>query len=335
MFRARIRNQARLAYDTTGAWLEGSGRTPRDVSSTNGLTEQLRLQDEAAQRLRARRAQRGALSLESIEARPVVVGGRVMELRQTPKSRARELVEDFMIAANTAMARFLEDAGVPALRRVVGDPPGWDRLRELASAHGVTLPEQPEAAPLAAFLDARRAADPIRYPDLSLTVVKLLGAGVYTVDAPGNPAGGHFGLAVDDYTHSTAPNRRYADLVVQRQLKAALAGEPPPYDIARLQELAAHCNERASHARRVERRLAKSAAASMLAGRIGQRFDAIVTGVKEHATYVRLLHPPAEGRVTSGEHGLRVGDGVRVQLLATDPARGHLDFAAVGRADVG
>ena len=250
-----------------------------------------------------------------------------MELREVPTNAARELVEDFMIAANSAMARYLEEARVPALRRVVGAPREWGRLRELARQLGGSLPETPDAPALSRFIDQRRATDPVHFPDLSLAVVKLLGAGEYAVDAPGNSAGGHFGLAVDDYTHSTAPNRRYADLVVQRQLKALLAGAPPPYPLPELEALAATCNERASHARRVERQLRKDAAAALMAGRVGQQFDAIVTGVKETGTFVRLLHPPVEGRVTEGGEALHVGDGTRVRLLSTDAPVGHLDFA--------
>lgn len=326
--RAWVRNQARLAYDTLDVWLEGGGRPPRVLTVVPGMEEQLRLQQEAAARLRARRAEHGALALETVEARPVAVGGRVVELRVVPESAARQMVEDFMIAANTAMARHLEGEGVPALRRVVGEPRGWPRLRQLAAAAGAELPAEPSALALARFLEGRRSADPVHFPDLSLAVVKLLGAGEYAVDAPGNHAGGHFGLAVDDYTHSTAPNRRFADLVVQRQLKALLGGSPPPYRVPELEELARHCNERASRARRVERQLRKDAAAALMSPRVGQCFDAIVTGVKAHDTYVRLLHPPVEGRVVRGEGGLQVGDMARVRLLATDPAIGHLDFAA-------
>lgn len=326
--RAWVRNHARLAYDTLDLWMLGGPRPPRVVTVVPGMQEQMMLQREAARRLRARRAEHGALALETVEARPVAVGGRVVELRLVPDSAARELIESFMTAANMAMARHLEHAGVPALRRVVEKPRGWPRLRELVANSGGELPPEPDVRALARFLDARRAADPERYPDLSLSVVKLLGAGMYAVDAPGNRAAGHFGLAVDDYTHSTAPNRRFADLVVQRQLKALLAGSPPPYGVAELEEIASHCNERSSDARRVERQLRKDAAAALMAPRLGQDFDAIVTGVKSTATYVRLLHPPVEGRVVRGEEGLQVGDTVRVRLLSTDQSVGHLDFAA-------
>ncbi|MHB1222987.1 MAG: RNB domain-containing ribonuclease [Gemmatimonadaceae bacterium] len=324
--RALVHNRARLSYDIVGPWLEGGRRVPREVSALPWVAGQLRLQQEAALRLRGRRADRGALALDTIDVQTVAVGGRVVELRETPNNAARELVEDFMIAANTAMARVLEEARMPALRRVVGAPRGWERLRELAGGLGGSLPDEPDALALSRFLDDRRDADPVHYPDLSLAVVKLLGAGVYAVDAPGSPAGGHFGLAVDDYTHSTAPNRRYADLVVQRQVGALLAGSPPPYSLSDLEGVAANCNERASHARRVERQVRKAAAATIMADRIGQEFDAIVTGVKETGTFVRLLHPPVEGRVTEGGEALHVGDGIRVRLLRTDAAVGHLDF---------
>lgn len=328
IYPAIVRNHARLAYDTVGPWLEGGRRVLRDVRTLPLLAEQLRLQHEAALRLQTRRSDRGALALDTIDVQIVAVGGRVVELREVPNNAARELIEDFMIAANSGMARYLEAAGVPALRRVVGEPRGWKRLRVLAGEFGTTLPEQPDAPSLSRFIDERRAADPLHFPDLSLAVVKLLGAGEYAVDSLGNHAGGHFGLAVDDYTHSTAPNRRYADLIVQRQLKALLSGSPPPYSLSELESLAAACNERASHARRVERQLRKVAAAALMAGRTGQRFDAIVTGVKETGTFVRLLHPPVEGRVTEGADSLHVGDSVRVQLLRTDMELGHLDFAA-------
>jgi exoribonuclease-2 len=327
IFRALVQNRARLSYDIVGPWLEGGRRVPREVSALPWLAGQLRLQHEAARRLRGRRADRGALALDTLVVQTVAVGGRVVELRETPNNAARELVEDFMIAANTAMARFLEDAGVPALRRVVDAPRGGGRLRELAGGLGASLPDEADALALSRFLDDRRAADPVHYPDLSLAVVKLLGAGEYAVDAPGSPAGGHFGLAVDDYTHSTAPNRRYADLVVQRQIRALLAGSPPPYSLSDLEAIAVDCNERASHARRVERQLRKAAAAAIMAGRIGQEFDAMVTGVKETGTFVRLLHPPVEGRVTEGGEALHVGDAIRARLLRTDVALGHLDFA--------
>ncbi len=327
IYPALVHNRARLAYDTVGPWLDGGRRMPRDVQALPGLAEQLQLQHEAARRLQARRADRGALALDTIDVQTVAVGGRVVELREVPNDAARELIEDFMIAANSAMAQYLEAAGVPALRRVVGEPQGWKRLRLLASELGGILPEEPDARALSRFIDERRVADPLHFPDLSLAVVKLLGAGEYAVDAPGNHAGGHFGLAVEDYTHSTAPNRRYADLVVQRQLKALLSASPPPYSFSELETLAATCNERASHARRVERQLRKDAAAALMAARTGQQFDAIVTGVKETGTFLRLLHPPVEGRITEGADSLHVGDSVRVRLLRTDTELGHLDFA--------
>lgn len=328
IYPALVHNRARLAYDLVGPWLEGGRRVPREVRALPELAEQLRLQHEAANRLQARRSDRGALALDTIDVETVAVAGRVVELREVPNNAARELIEDFMIAANSGIARYLESAGVPALRRVVDEPRGWKRLRVLANGFGSTLPEEPDARALSRFIDERKVADPLHFPDLSLAVVKLLGAGEYAVDAPGNHAGGHFGLAVDDYTHSTAPNRRYADLVVQRQLKALLSGSPPPYSFAELEVIAATCNERASHARRVERQLRKEAAAALMAGRTGQQFDAIVTGVKSTGTFVRLLHPPVEGRVTDGADSLHLGDSVKVRLLRTDTEVGHLDFAA-------
>jgi VacB/RNase II family 3'-5' exoribonuclease len=324
--RALVRNQARLAYDQVADWLEGRGSPPG--SGGEALQEQLRIQDEAAGWLKARRQQRGALELETIEARPVVDRGDGLRLELTRKSRAREIIEDLMLAANTALAGFLEGHGRTSLRRVVRSPKRWDRIVAVAAHNGETLPPEPDARALAAFLSRRRAADPDHFPDLSLAVVKLLGAGSYAVERPGEDLGGHFALAVPDYTHSTAPNRRYADLVTQRLVKAVLAGQPGPYGDDELAAIATQCTRKEDDARRVERRMRKIAAAVLLAPRVGEIFDAIVTGVTPDGTYARLVAPPAEGRIVRGEAGLDVGDRISVRLLATDPGRGFIDFAA-------
>jgi VacB/RNase II family 3'-5' exoribonuclease len=324
--RALVRNRGRLAYDDVGPWLEGRAGRPGNIDSA--LEAQLRLQDLAAGWLKSRRQHRGALELETIEARPVVSGDGVGRLELTRKGRARELIEDLMLAANTAMAGFLEGRKLASLRRVVHSPKRWDRIVAIAAEHGESLPAEPSAPALAAFLTRRRAADPDRFPELSLAVVKLLGAGSYAVERPGQDLGGHFALAVPDYTHSTAPNRRYADLVTQRLVKAVLASRPTPYSVEDLDAIATRCTRKEDDARKVERRMRKIAAAVLLAPRIGELFDAIVSGVTPDGTFARLLAPPAEGRIVRGEGGLDVGQRLRVRLLATDPTRGFIDFAA-------
>ena len=324
---ARVRNQAHLVYESVAAWLEGTGPAPPEVAGSGELSAQLRRQDEAARRLRALRHERGALDLETIESHPVMRDGRVVELRAQGKDRARQLIEDFMIAANEATARFFQEKGVACLRRVVRSPERWDRLQALAAAKGYTLPPEPDSTALADFLRRMRGADPLRFPDLSLAVVKLLGAGEYAVYVPGTEADGHFGLAVRDYMHSTAPNRRYPDLVTQRLLKALVAGKPTPYSRPDLEDLATHCTRQEDAANRVERQVRKAAAALLLVDRVGEHFDALVTGASPKGTWVRTLHPPVEGRLMAGERGLDVGDAVRVRLLRADPARGQIDFA--------
>jgi RNB domain-containing protein/RNase II-type exonuclease len=325
IYQARVVNRAKLVYEDVGAWLEGAGPPPPQAAREAELAAQIALQDEAAQRLRRRRIENGALELETVEARAVARDGEVVEIRLTRKSRARELVEDLMIAANGATARWLEARGFASIRRVVREPRRWPRIVELAASYGVALPAEPSPVALSEFLRARRRSEPERFAELSLSVVKLLGPGEYTVADPDSPEG-HFGLAVDDYAHSTAPNRRYGDLVTQRLLKAAARGEPPPYSAAELGEIAARCTERENHARAFERTMRKVAAALFLSRYLGASFDAIVTGVTGKGTFVRLLDPPAEGRVVEGEQGLDVGDRTRVRLVATEPERGFLDF---------
>lgn len=321
---ARVLNKAKLAYGDVGAWLEGHGPAPHGGAAIEG---QLRLQDEAACALRELRHLHGALDVETIEARPVVKGGEIVDLEVAHKNRAKQLVEDLMIAANGATAKFLEQRGHSSIRRVVPRPKRWDRIVALAAGWGAQLPAEPSSTALAAFLAARRAAEPDRFADLSLSVVKLLGPGEYVLQRATDPDVGHFGLAVDDYAHSTAPNRRYPDLVTQRLLKQCTAGRGQAYTDDELAEIAHHCTERENAARKVERTMRKVAAARLLSTHVGQLFDAIVTGVNPHGTFVRLLRPPAEGRVVRGEHGMDVGDHVRVRLVDTAPERGFIDFA--------
>ena len=329
--RAVVRNHAKLAYNAVAAWLEGTAPAPSRVISVSGLEEQLRTQDRAAQALRRMRQTQGALRLETLEARAVFDGGALADLVPDEKNRARELIEDFMIAANGVVAKYLGSKGFPSLRRVLRTPKRWDRIVALAAESGERLPTTPDAAALDAFLTKRRYVDPVRFPDVSLSVVKLLGSGEYALEVPGQPAPGHFGLAVKDYTHSTAPNRRFPDLVSQRLVKAALAGQPSPYTNQELAALALHCTVQEDNAEKVERQVRKSAASLLLASRRGAQFDAIVTGASDKGTWVRITRPTTEGRVVRGFEGLDVGDRVRVELVHTDVARGFIDFAAVNR----
>jgi exoribonuclease-2 len=325
VYPARVVNQARLVYEPVGVWLEGhQAPAPRAE-----IAAQVELQDEAARRLRRRRYERGALDLEMSEAHTVIQDGRIVDLRVQDHNRAHRLVEDLMIAANGATARYLEARHRSSIRRVVVKPKRWSRIVELAAGLGTELPAEPSAPALSAFLAARRTADPAHFADLSLSVVKLLGPGMYVLQRADEPDVGHFGLAVQDYQHSTAPNRRYPDLIAQRLLKAAAAGAPSPYSDQELLDLAAHCTEREDAARKVERTMRKIAAALMLSSHLGDTFDAIVTGAGDKGTFVRLLHPAAEGRVVRHEQGLDVGDAVKVRLLATEPTRGFVDFEAI------
>ena len=327
VYRAWTHNAAQLDYPAVGAWLEGHAAAPAKVAASAPLQAQLRLQDQAAQSLRTQRHLAGALELETIEATPVAQDGRVTNLIVRPQNHATYLIEDFMIAANTTMALFLESKGSSSIRRVVKVPERWDRIVELAAGLGVTLPATPDSGALSTFLATRRAADPDHFPDLSLAVVKLMGPGIYVLERPGESGDGHFGLAVHDYTHSTAPNRRFSDLVTQRLLKAVLAGLKPAYDDEALASIATACTSMEDAARKVERTCRKQAAAELLAARVGESFDAIVTGAGPKGTFVRTLPPPAEGMVVRGQHGMDVGDKVTVRLVATDPRRGFIDFA--------
>jgi len=327
LYRARVKNHAKLTYRGVAAWLDGTAAAPPRLAAVEGLEDNLRLQDGVARRLAERRHRNGALSLESVEAKAVFDGDVLTDLVRDPKNRAKQLIEDFMIAANGVTAAFLDAQGFPSLRRVLRSPERWERLVELAHGYGESLPAQPQATALEAFLAKRREIDPDKFADLSLAVVKLLGRGEYAVDLPGGDPPGHFGLAVRDYTHSTAPNRRFPDLITQRLLKAALAGEPLPYPIGELDGLAAHCTQREDDATKVERRVTKSAAALLLSSRVGDTFDAVVTGASAKGTWVRLANPPIEGRLERGAAGLDVGDRARVTLIHTDVDEGFIDFA--------
>jgi exoribonuclease-2 len=331
VYRALVNNQAKLAYRSVAAWLDGKDKMPDKVAKTKGMDEQLRLQDQIAHVMKTVRYQHGALELETIEPETVLEDGQVVDLRLDRKNRAKELIEDFMIAANGVTARFLEKRGLPVLQRVVRSPERWDRIRKVGEEYGDVLPAEPDSKALAYFLTQRRQADPLHFPDLSLTIVKLLGAGEYIAQLPGENSTGHFGLAVREYSHSTAPNRRFPDLVTQRMLKAALAGSKSPYTPAELAALATHCTEQEDAAKKVERQVRKSAAAQFLAGRIGETFDALVTGASEKGTWVRLLKPPVEGKLVRGQEGADVGDPVKVQLVSVNVERGFIDFVRFGK----
>ncbi len=330
IYRAVVRNHAQLAYASVAAWLEGTEPLPAAAAAVPGLDANLRLQEAAAECLRSRRHEQGALDLATIQARPVFAGDVVVDLEIDEKNRAKSLIEDLMIAANGVTARFLEAKQVPSLRRVVPVPRRWERIADLAAALGERLPARPDARALAEVLDREREKDPLRFPDLSLAVVKLLGSGEYTVEHPSEAPEGHFGLAVRDYTHSTAPNRRFPDLITQRLVKAALAGEPMPYAAIELEALARHCTRKEDDADKVERLVSKAAAALLFRSRIGQRFDALVTGASPKGTWVRTLDPPVEGMLIAGA-GVDVGDRVRVELVSADVENGYIDFRTTAR----
>lgn len=326
LYPALLFNAAKLAYSSTGAWLEGSGPLPPAAAKANGMETQLRLQLEASERLRNIRKQRGTLTFGSIEATPIMDHGEVKDLAVRKHNVAEDIIESFMVAANVAMAQFLKEKGSLSIRRVVKTPKRWDRIQAIANQFGVKLPDAPDARALSDFLEKRKAADPVHFPDLSLSIVKLLGPGEYVVEPPGSEHEGHFGLAANDYTHSTAPNRRYADLVTQRLLKTATGVGSTQYSETELSQIAAHCTEREDAARKVERLMRKVVAANLLAKRIGEIFDAIVTGASPKGTYVRLLKFPAEGRVTRGTQGIDVGDKVRIRLISVEIEKGFIDF---------
>ncbi len=326
VYRALVKNQAKLTYNEVTAWLDGKTPPPAKVAKTTGLVEQLQMQDQIAQVMRRLRYQHGALDLDVRQAEVVYSDGHVVGLRDETQNRAQRMIEDFMIAANGASSQFLEAHGCPTLLRIVRSPERWDRIREIAKGFNEQLPDLPNSEALAAFLDRRRQADPARFPDLSLTIVKLIGRGEYVMQLPGTSHPGHFGLAVREYSHSTAPNRRFPDLVTQRLLKAALAAKAVTYSPDELSALATHCTTQEDAARKVERQVRKSAAAQFLSGRIGGVFDSIVTGASNKGTWVRLLNPPVEGRLIGSPTKVEVGDKVKVRLSRVDIARGFIDF---------
>jgi exoribonuclease II len=326
VYRALVHNKAQLAYNAVGMWLEGKGEPPPKVTKIAGLAENLKLQDKIADTMRELRHQHGALDLETIEPRAVLKNGQVVDLQAEARNNAKNLIEDFMIAANGVTARFLASKNLPSLRRVVRSPERWDRIEKIAEEHGERLPPEPDAAALEEFLVRQRKADPLRFPDLSLSIVKAMGAGEYVVEMPGETPIGHFGLAVKDYTHSTAPNRRYPDLITHRMVKAALAKTQPPYSKDELGQLAQHCTEQEDAANKVERQVRKSAAACLLSDKIGERYDAIVTGAGPKGTWVRVFHPPVEGKLVHGAEGSDIGHRVKVKLIGVDVEKGFIDF---------
>ena len=329
VYQARVQNHAKLTYNAVAAWLDGREPAPSALTSNSALARQLTLQDRIASRLRTHREEQGALDFDRREAKPVMADGAVTELRTDEPNRARDLIESFMVAANGATAQFLSSHGYPSIHRVVRSPERWPRIVDLAREHGASLPPAPDARALQAFLAAERAEQPEDFSDLSLSVIKLLGRGEYVAESPTRPSDGHFALAVSNYTHSTAPNRRFTDLVTQRLIKAALSGRTSPYQLAELSQLAAHCTKQEDAANKVERLVRKAAAALWMSNRIGDVFDGIVTGASAKGTWVRLRGPLVEGRVERGQEGLDVGDRVRVRLLSTDPDQGFIDFARV------
>ena len=329
IYQAVVVNKAKLAYHSVGDWLDGSGPVPEAIRSVAGLDENIRLQDKFAKKLKTCRYDKGALYLETIEARPVFEEDEIRDVKEDRINSAMSIIQEFMITANSIVVKFLYSKNFPSLRRVVRVPKRWDRIVELAAEWKYKLPVQPNAKELDKFLLGVKASDPVRFPDLSLSVIKLLGSGEYIAGLQGENVDGHFGLAVKDYTHSTAPNRRYPDLITQRLLKAALAGNKAPYAGDELKEIATHCTTMEDAAKKVERQVEKSTAALLFKNRIGEQFDCIVTGASDKGTWVRILHPPVEGKLVSGFENMDVGDRIRVQLAHTDVERGFIDFRKV------
>ncbi|HEX3662745.1 MAG TPA: RNB domain-containing ribonuclease [Acidobacteriaceae bacterium] len=327
IYPARVVNRAQLAYPSIGAWLAGQTEAPAKVAASADLQKQLRLQNDIAQKLRGRRSDQGALNLQTLETHPIQLTGGQLDVEAEVKNLATQLIEDFMIAANGVVARSFEAKHFSSIRRVVKTPKRWDRIVELARQMGTQLPAEPDPKPLHDFLCEQQKKDPDHFPDLSIAIVKLLGPGEYVLERPGDPPQGHFGLAVQDYTHSTAPNRRYADLVAQRLLKAMIAGRPSPYSDDELSSVAAQCTRMEDAERKVSREMQKRIAAVAMANRVGQTFDAIATGVNQHGSFVRTLRPPVDGMLVHGQQGIDVGDRLRVTLVRTDPAHGYIDFA--------
>ena len=335
IYRALVSNKAKLIYEEVGEWLDGERTIPERVSAVPGLEEQIRLQALVMSRLKKYRMKQGALELETIEAEPIAENGIVRDIVVQKMNAARFIIENFMIAANGTMVDFLGKAGIPMIQRVVRVPKYWDEIVMTAAAYREKLPREPDSKALSLFLLKRKEADPERFPDLSLTIVKLLGPGEYMTLEPGEPPTGHFGLAVTDYTHGTAPNRRYVDLVNQRLVKSVLDGKECPYTTHELYELSTWLSDREKGSKKVERFMRKAAAAVLLKDRIGETFEALVTGVTEHGIYARMISPPAEGRIMEGEQGLRVGQKIIVRLLRTDPYNGFIGFACIQRGESG
>jgi len=329
IYRAMVNNHAKLAYNSVAAWLENTGLMPKEIGAVKGLDDNIRLQDSIAKKLKKLRHAHGALDLETIQVRPVFDGDTVKELEVDRRNSATDIIEDFMIAANGVTAKYLASKNLPSIRRVVKTPKRWDRIVELASEHNFKLPQQPDSKALDQFLLSAKAADAIRYPDLCLSVIKLLGPGEYVLELPGGNSEGHFGLAVKDYEHSTAPNRRFPDILTQRLLKAAMAGQSMPYTTDELADLASHCTLEEDVVKKVERLVEKSAAAMVMESKIGQEFDAIVTGASDKGTWVRIMHPAVEGKLITGVEGLDVGHRLRVKLVHTDAERGFIDFKKI------
>ncbi len=329
VYLATVRNHAKLEYNTVGAWLEGTGPVPSEIIKINGLAENIKLQDRIAQKMKELRYQNGALEFESKEAIPVFDGETISEMKVEKKNRAASLIEDFMIAANGATARYLTGKNFPSLRRIVRTPKRWDRIVELASEHGFSLPANADAKSLSDYLRFIKQKDPLHFAEMSITVLKLLGSGEYFVEIPGSVSPGHFGLAVKDYEHSTAPNRRYPDLVTQRLLKSAIAGSPVPYTTLQLEEIARHCTLKEDDVRKVERTVEKSANAILMESRVGEVFDAIVSGASSKGTWIRLFHPHVEGKLTKGFEGLEVGHILKARLTYTNVEEGFIDFEKV------
>jgi VacB/RNase II family 3'-5' exoribonuclease len=327
VYRAIVRNRAQLAYNAVGGWLAGTAPAPAKVTASSDLQAQLKLQNEVAQALRNQRYMNGALNLETAEVRPVIIDQQIVDVTKEERNPATDLIEDFMIAANGVVARLLEK--VSSLRRIVKTPERWDRIVQLAAEHGGNLPPDPDSKALNDFLVKRKAADPDHFADVSLAVIKLIGPGEYVLERPGDPEQGHFGLAVQDYTHSTAPNRRFPDIVTQRLIKAVLTSGPAPYSDDELEAIAKNCTAKGDAARKVEREMSKRLAAVAMSNRIGQTFDALVTGSTPKGIFVRVLQPHVEGLLAQGDKGLDVGDRLRVKLIRTDVQRGFIDFARV------
>ncbi|MBU3538676.1 RNB domain-containing ribonuclease [Polynucleobacter sp. UK-Gri1-W3] len=330
IYRAKVRNQSQLAYDAVSAWLDEKGPIPEALKQVKGLDEQLRMQDELAQKLRVLRHEKGSLEFDIFQPKATFINNEIAEISQQVHNRARQLIEEFMIATNGCTSRFLADAGIFSMRRVVRSPERWLRIVQVAADHGYQLPKEPDSQALEEFLAKEHRSDPVRFPDLSLVIVKLMGSGEYIVEKPSSHPVGHFGLAVTDYMHSTAPNRRYPDVITLRLIKSVLAGQKPPYSVEELKALALHCTLQEDISKRVERQVRKSEAALLLSSRIGQYFDGIVSGVNEKGTWVRIFNPPVEGKIVSSPGDYKVGHLMRVKLISTHVERGFIDFVVTG-----